>query len=148
MIEVFKLSKENPPFEVIGFDTCLMATVDTAYTFSDIAKYLVASEEMEPGTGWSYDGFLTELTKDPGMDGERLGQHICDTYMESCGWLFEDDATLSVVDDPWFFIDIGREAEITENYGGNTRDQGYSNMMDLGDFAKNCEYILPKMHQK
>ena len=40
---VFKLSETNPPIELIGFDACLMATVDVAYTFRDIAKYLVAS---------------------------------------------------------------------------------------------------------
>ena len=169
---VYQLSRDNPPFEVIGFDACLMATVDTAYTFSDIGKYLVASEELEPGGGWNYTGFLQKLADDTGMDGARLGQHICNTYMDDCGWLFEDDATLSVVDlnkavplfdayedmgaealvyalkDPYFFIDLGRESENSINYGGNTREQGYSNMVDLGDLAKNCEEILPKNYER
>jgi len=34
----YELSVENPPFELIGFDTCLMATVDVAATFTDIGK--------------------------------------------------------------------------------------------------------------
>ena len=49
---VFETSEENQPLELIGFDTCLMATVDVACTFYDIAKYMVASEETEPANGW------------------------------------------------------------------------------------------------
>ena len=166
------VSKDNPPFEVIGFDTCLMATVDTAYTFADIGKYLVASEENEPGGGWDYAGFMGKLAEDPGMDGARLGQHICDTYMDDCGWFSEDDATLSVIDlrkshplydayeemgaealrnaldDPYFFCDFSASAEVSENYGGNTRDQGYTNMVDLGSLAENCKEILPNTADK
>ena len=165
----FDLSREDPPIDVIGFDTCLMGSIDTAAAFSDIARFMVASEEYEPGGGWLYSGFLQALADDPGMDGARLGQHICDTYLEGCedNWV-EDEVTLSVVDlsrldglleayesmgaealtcalaDPGFFARFGREAESSENYGGNTRDQGYSNMVDLGDLADNCQELLPQ----
>lgn len=49
-VQVWEPSNEpgQQPLELVGFDTCLMATVDTAYTFCDLAKYLVASEETEP----------------------------------------------------------------------------------------------------
>lgn len=165
----YDLSLENPPIDVIGFDTCLMATIDTAYTFADIGNYLVASEELEPGGGWNYTGWLEALAKKPGMDGAILGQEICDSYMEGCEeYWAEDEATLSVIDltktgplfeayeamgaealkyaleDYSFFGDFGRQAVRSENYGGNTRDQGYSNMVDLGHLAKNCEDILPR----
>ena len=163
-----RLSKNNPPFDIIGFDACLMATVDTASAFEGVGRYLVASEELEPGSGWNYEGFLEELADDPGMDGARLGQVICDTYMEGCGWFSEDEATLSVVDltevgdlltaydemgrealsyaleDPGFFASFGRKAEKSENYGGNTREEGYANMVDLKDLAENCRRLLPE----
>lgn len=166
---VYPLSYDDPPIDVVGFDTCLMGSIDAAYTFSDIGRYLVASEEYEPAGGWLYSGFLQALADDPGMDGARLGQHICDTYLEGCemGWV-EDEATLSVVDlqklpvlldayeamgaealtcalvDPSFLAQFGREAESSENYGGNTRDQGYSNLVDLGHLARNCQELLPQ----
>ena len=35
---------DKKPFEVVGFDTCLMATVDTANVFQNYAAYMVASE--------------------------------------------------------------------------------------------------------
>ena len=169
---VYDLDGMDKPFDVIGFDTCLMATVDTAAAFAPIADYLVASEENEPATGWNYSGFMEALANDPGMDGARLGQHICDSYQESVEWSWsEDEVTLSVVDlnridplliayenmgkeallnslnDPYFFTEFGREAEESENYGGNTKDTGYANMVDLGDLAYNCSSILPTTSQ-
>ena len=62
---------QNSPFNeqnklsFIGFDACLMATVDVADTFSDMGKYLVASEELEPGNGWYYSGWLRSLAENP-----------------------------------------------------------------------------------
>ena len=81
---VYELSEENPPLELVGFDACLMATVDTANAFSDIARYMVASEETEPGNGWYYTGWVQALADNPQMDGAELGTVICDTYMEGC----------------------------------------------------------------
>lgn len=54
--EVWEPSLEagQQPLELVGFDTCLMATVDVAYTFCDLSRYLVASEETEPANGWYY----------------------------------------------------------------------------------------------
>ncbi|NCB32192.1 MAG: hypothetical protein EOM66_12400, partial [Clostridia bacterium] len=45
-------------FEFIGFDACLMATLECAMNLSDNAKYLIASEEVEPGTGWDYESIM------------------------------------------------------------------------------------------
>ena len=40
---VWSADAEHPALELVGFDTCLMATVDVASTFQGFAKYLVAS---------------------------------------------------------------------------------------------------------
>lgn len=169
---VYELSNENPPIDVIGFDTCLMATIDVAYTFSDVANYLVASEELEPGNGWHYSGWLQALADDPDMDGAELGRAICDSYVEGCeAYGTEDEITLSVtdltrlaplleaydamgqealliaVDNPAFFSTFGREASRSESYGGNTSEEGYTNMVDLGHLARNCENLLPETAQ-
>lgn len=155
---VHRPSKENPPYELIGFDACLMATIDVADTLNGFAKWMVASQELEPGCGWDYEGFLQALAKDPGMNGAMLGKHICDTFYRHCAEIdMAEDITLSVVDlsrvddlmaayynvgaesllaaidDTRFFSEFGRIARRAENYGGNTRSTGYSNMVDLGD---------------
>ena len=159
---VFTESESAPPLELIGFDTCLMATLDVASTFSGLAKYMVASEEVEPANGWLYSGFIGELAESPEMNGEELGRVICDTYYKGCQEVgTEESTTLSLVDlrkigpllkayddfgseclvsaceDPSFFSQFSRAARESENYGGNTKEQGYTNMVDLGHLARN-----------
>ena len=92
-------NRSRPPFEFIGFDACLMASIDTASMFYGAAKYMVASEEVEPGNGWYYTGWLKELAAKPAMDGAELGKAICDSYMHGCKLVgTESLVTLSVID--------------------------------------------------
>ena len=171
--KVYSPSDDNPPFEMIGFDACLMATYDTAHNLHGLTRYMTASEELEPGCGWEYTGWLSELGNNPAMSGAKLGQIICDTYFAGCTeYDVEDAATLSVIDvskipelrtayenfstealrlsseNPQkFFSSFGRSAVSAENYGGNTREQGYFDMVDLGDLAKKSKSILPQTSQ-
>lgn len=165
---VWPADTQNPALELVGFDTCLMATVDVASVFQNFARYLVASEEVEPGNGWLYSGWLGQLADNPAMNGEELGIAICDTYYEGCEAVgTQDQTTLSVTDltkltplleayesfgeeafaaaaeDPGFFAELGRAAAQSENYGGNTREQGYTNMVDLGHLARQTAGMLP-----
>ena len=73
---------EDPYFEAIGFDACLMANIDVAHELYGYAKYLFASEEVEPGTGWSYDLWLQDLIDRPEMNMAQVGKAITDSYME------------------------------------------------------------------
>ncbi|MBR4642522.1 MAG: clostripain [Selenomonadaceae bacterium] len=170
----YEPSAENPPFELIGFDACLMATYDTVNTLDGLTRYVTASEEVEPGIGWNYTGWVGALAQNPAMGGAKLGQAICDSYMEACeSYWVEDTATLSVIDlsklpylrnayesfglealraahkNPRnFFANFGRGAAQAENYGGNTRQTGYTNMVDIVDLAKGNKSILPNTADK
>lgn len=164
---VWEADENNPPLELVGFDTCLMATVDVAGTFAGTARYLVASEEVEPANGWDYTGWLGALAADPAMDGAALGEVICDAYYAGCQAVgTHSNATLSLTDltrtgplleayeafgaealaaaceDPGFFSRFARIAAQSENYGGNTREQGYTNMVDLGHMARQSTGLL------
>ncbi len=164
----YELSDENPPFDIIGFDTCLMATVDVAYTFSDIGSYLVASQETEPANGWNYTDMAAALAANPAMEADELGTVICDTYQSGCELVgtadnitlsltnlskissvltaYEDfgkEALASACTDPAFFSHFGRVAFAAENYGGNTKEQGFTNMVDLGHLARQSAELLP-----
>ena len=157
-----------PSLELVGFDTCLMATIDVASVFQGFAKYFVGSQELEPGNGWLYSGWLSRLAEDPSIDGRELGIAICNSYYAGCEEVgTQDQTTLSLTDlskltglldayeafgseafalaaeDPGFFADFGRAAVSTENYGGNTREQGYTNMLDLGHLARQTSWMLP-----
>ena len=165
--DVWTPDTDEPPLELVGFDTCLMATVDVANTFTDLAHYLVASEETEPANGWYYSQWVGALAADPTMNGETLGRAICDAYYAGCEAVgTEDNATLSLTDlskagplleayetfgaealsaactDPGFFSQFGRVAAQSENYGGNTKEQGYTNMVDLGHMARQSSGLL------
>ena len=41
-------------FEFIGFDACLMGTVEAANILASYSDYMFGSEESEPGSGWDY----------------------------------------------------------------------------------------------
>ena len=102
------------------------------------------------------------------MDGARLGRAICDSYYEGCEAVgTQDQTTLSLTDlrkltplleayetfgqealaaaaeDPAFFAELGRAAAQSENYGGNTREQGFTNMVDMGHLARQTAWLLP-----
>ena len=66
--------------ELVGFDACVMGSLEVARTLAPLARYLVASEEIEPADGWDYAALLTALARTPSMDGAALGRVIVDTY--------------------------------------------------------------------
>ena len=82
-------------FDFVGFDACLMGTIETAYALSDSASYLIASEEEEPGYGWYYTSWLKALSQNPSVDMEKLGSIIVDDFVAANG---SDDVTLSLID--------------------------------------------------
>ena len=86
-------------FAFIGFDACLMATYEMANTLEPFADYMIASEELEPGTGWQYTAWLKALGDNPSINIEELGSIMVQDFLQSV-----DDAgygeygTLSVLD--------------------------------------------------
>jgi hypothetical protein len=86
-------------FDFVGFDTCLMATVENALLVSNYADYLVASEETEPGVGWYYTDWLTALAKDTSLETLQVGKIIIDTFTEACAKTCPGQkTTLSMID--------------------------------------------------
>ncbi len=84
--------------EFIGFDACLMGTIETAYVLEPYADYLIASEETEPGTGWYYTDWLTALGRNPSISMEKLGRQLIDDFVDGPDSSFWDDTTLALVD--------------------------------------------------
>ena len=54
----------NRKLDFIGFDACLMATVETLFTVGPFVNNMVASEELEPSGGWDYKVLLENLGRD------------------------------------------------------------------------------------
>ena len=159
---------DEPFFEFVGFDACLMASLDTATMFHGIAKYMVASEEIEPGNGWYYTDWLQNLADNPAISTKDLCIAICDSYMEGCEMVgTEEVATLSVVDlghllplqrafsffslegflnvmeDPTaFFASYARNSAKAESYG-----EGKYGMVDMGDLVRQNASLFPVSSQ-
>ena len=86
-------------FDFIGFDACLMGTVENGIMLSQYADYMIGSEETEPGVGWYYTNWLNKLGKNPGMSTIEIGKTIADDFVEVCAQQCRGQATtLSVVD--------------------------------------------------
>ncbi len=79
---VYTPSASRPAYDIIGFDACLMASSEVAQTLDGFGKYLVASEEIEPGEGWNYPVWLQAMTDDPTMNAAQVGRAMADSYMD------------------------------------------------------------------
>jgi hypothetical protein len=83
--------------DVIGFDACLMATLEVAVSVQPSASYLLASEEVEPGHGWDWAAFGGGGLLDP----VALGRKVADGFYAQAAsptWHDSADVTLSLVD--------------------------------------------------
>lgn len=86
-------------FDFVGFDACLMATAETALMLNNYADYLVASEETEPGIGWYYTNWMTQLGSNTSMPTLEIGKNICDDFTSACAKRCPGQkTTLSVID--------------------------------------------------
>ena len=143
-------------FDFIGFDACLMGTVETAAMLAPYAQYMIASQEIEPGSGWDYEAIGWFMNTYPYADGAQLGRAICDGYYQNCiDNDAEEGATLALTDlskigafrtafdtfardllaateDNADYAPIARGIASADNFGGNNRSEGYTNMVDLG----------------
>jgi len=83
MVQAFRAAESatGRSFEMIGFDACLMATLEVAEALSPFAKFMVASEQLEPGAGWDYVPWLQRLADEPTVGGETIGRIIADGFL-------------------------------------------------------------------
>jgi hypothetical protein len=85
--------------DMVGFDTCVMGCVEVAQALAPYADYLVASEDLEPGTGQDWAALLQHLTTRPADSTESFGRTIVDAFVaKTLAIDLTDDATLSLTD--------------------------------------------------
>lgn len=78
----------------IGFDACLMSSIEVAAALSPYADYMIASQETEPAFGWNY-AFLNGLGAD--ASSAETGRRIVDAYFDVHGEM-QDVLTLACLD--------------------------------------------------
>lgn len=158
LTEAFKTAG-NPQFDMIGFDACLMSSIDTISVCREHAQYMLASEQLEPTCGWDYAALFKTFTEDGGVTAEMLGRSICDGFYAGCEKEgMAGSATLCLCDlakagplledyerklYSWFdrvlvsdeeAASLRRSALESENYGANGKSVGYTDMIDLSGY--------------
>lgn len=83
---------------LVGFDACLMGSLESALVLRDYAEYLLASEELEPGHGWDYAAF-DEVAANPSLDAIAVSKAVMAGFRAQAVSLNTSyNITLSVVD--------------------------------------------------
>ncbi|MBR5926211.1 MAG: Clostripain family protein, partial [Firmicutes bacterium] len=150
-------------FDFIGFDACLMCTLETANILASYADFMFASEEIEPGRGWDYEAIGEFIYNNPAAKPLYLGKAICDSFYEAGKKIgYENICTLAVTDlskindlvicfndfskglydaasDTATCSEMIRNIYGADNFGGNNKSEGYTNMVDLKGLVSACE---------
>ena len=92
------LAEGGCKFDFIGFDACLMATLESAIACEPYADYLIASEETEPGYGWYYTNWLAQLSQNSSADTLSFGKTLADTFVQDNQQKRGGSTTLSIID--------------------------------------------------
>ena len=168
-----KAALQSTPFrqqklDFIGFDACLMSSLEVTEVWKDYADLMIASTDLEPGCGWDYT-FLEALnsTLDPQAFAESAINHYADFIRAQRSVRFDPDYSL-------FSIDLSKADELLSRsedlfaamekafskgnarqiitsrkrahvYGGS-RDSASSmdwDITDFGEFAKELSKSLP-----
>jgi len=74
------VEKSHVMIDILGCDACLMNMLEIAYEMRETAKFMVGSEETEPGTGWPYADILAGLVKKPDMATADVAKLIVTKY--------------------------------------------------------------------
>lgn len=130
------MSMAETQFEVIGYDACLMASLEVANAMAPYGKYLVASEEIEPGNGWDYGSFGSYLVKNPECDGIELGKQICDSYLD----LYDDTQENSPIMLTLSVVDLSKLEPVNQAFGEMAAEMG-SMIPDVSSFRKLAQQI-------
>ena len=148
----------------VGFDACLMGNLETAKLWKDYARYLVASEELEPGRGWDYTCLdILNRTNDAREIASRIVDAYGQYYEKNRTPFFNPDVTLAALDlgkmddclaaaDMFFdslngsienggYTLINQARSRTKAFGlsaAGSREKAYD-LLDLKDFAQKAE---------
>jgi hypothetical protein len=154
----YAISLSGAKFDIIGFDASLMASLETASALAQYGDYMIASAEYSPAC-WDYASALQCIIDNPDVSAGDISKVICETaYAKAVDEGAGDIASVSVTDlskistlsqafDGLAGVmltaadslsncaHLQRNLEYTHVYGANSPDEGYTNMIDIGNLA-------------
>jgi len=142
------------PLDILGMDACLMSNLEVAYQVKNYVRYVVASEENMPATGWPYSAVLKTLTESPNKPTAGLVAHMVAAYIQSCikgnvsNPVTQSALDLSEIDSPARALDKLADALIAHTPKASTeifntqRDSvrfRHDTLWDIADFCRKLE---------
>jgi hypothetical protein len=175
LLKAFDNAKKSTgkSFDLIGFDACLMSSLEVASKLRFFSPYLVSSEETEPAWGWNYTNVIKSLNSKPDQSGDTLGKSIIDSYYNSIKYLSKSEKygaqkviTLSLINMTkipqlinnvnWLSnaikskitsieaaVNLSKSIDMTEHYGQSA--SGSIGLIDLYDFTTNLQEKFPDL---
>ena len=89
-------SSQPGSFDLIGFDACLMASVEVAKVVEPHANYMIASEELDPGHGWLWSAVIRLYAQEGSI--VQAGKWMVDNFVQDVHWYEDTGKTLSLLD--------------------------------------------------
>lgn len=80
--EIYSVLSSNS-VDLLGFDACLMGSVEVHYQLKDVVDVIIGSEDVEHSDGYPYDDILSYLKSNPGANPEELAEQIVISYNSS-----------------------------------------------------------------
>ena len=122
------LSDGGVYFDLIGMDSCLMSSLEVCCALYDYCDYTLLSEDFEPGCGWSHEGWLAALAKNPAIDTPALGRIAIDDSIRAAEKAVDPDdgMTLALMDEAYMtllypawveFAYANEDTLLSKNYG-------------------------------
>ncbi len=139
----FQTAKPWCKFAFVGFDACLMANYETASILAPYADKMIASEELEPQSGWSYASLLGNLNDLTNTLNGYANKHKDTNYytislidltkIDKIKEVFSQVVDKVSSDEKYL---MARATFNSQQFGSNSVEEGGSNLYDLGGVAK------------
>lgn len=159
---------QNKPvkYEFIGFDSCLMGSIETATLFKDYSKYLIASEDLVYSGSWDYRTWILQLNLNPDIEAYELGKLIVDSYQKKYNYsepvlaltdlsqidnINKELSNLSVelieLIERWPFEEFYNARYNTSGFADIGLKAGAADMVDIIELSRVIdEYIYPQIY--
>jgi hypothetical protein len=144
--------------QLLGFDACLMSTLEVMESIKPYASFLVASEETEPGAGWDYS--VLGPARDTAVEAATLGRAFVDGFVAanasegSITMALTDLTVLTGMETALAHFDqqitpqlaaaavtVARSREAALEFGRNPDPAQSQHMLDFGDLLAQLDQV-------
>jgi hypothetical protein len=80
--------------DLIGFDACLMGQIDVLEAIAPYGQVAIGSADLEPGEGWAWNAWLSDLAQKPPQDAIALAPSIIKSF--AAFYKEEDDPSVTL----------------------------------------------------